>query len=176
MLIISLIVSFIALVAGSFALYLQLRDVPRIRIVSIHVGLSGTGHTRDPKRWEHKVSSISVDVVNTGRRPALRCAGVVSFSKLDALPLYPTKGGEMVFNDTFDILPTDKIHLVAAFSYSGNAIGTQSLSVGEFIEKAPPVKATITFGNQKVTRELSTKEIKEYIRKHQEESYLRDRI
>jgi len=152
-------------------LYRILKDRPKISILSIAPGLQGSRSGSEP--WKFSVSSISVRIKNKGKRSAMRVRGVISFGKLDALILYPTEEGHVVFQPTFDLAPEEEKNLVVAWKYSGQAIdGTQGLSVGEFLENAPPIKVTIECTEGKVTKTYTRQFLEDWIRKHQEDHYL----
>ena len=170
--IVSIILALISLSISIYGLlYRIIKDRPRIQILSATPGIGGSRWENKP--WRFSVSSVSAKVRNNGKRPAMRVRGVVSFGKFDALPLYPTEEGNVIFQKTFDLAPGEERNLVAAWKYSGNAIdGTQAIPVGEFLDKAPPVKVTIEYTEGKISEEYTREFISSYIRKHQESSYL----
>lgn len=152
-------------------LYKVLKDRPKIVILDTRPGLGGQRSGEEP--WRFSVSSVSVRIKNAGKRPAMRVKGVVSFGKLDALPLYPTKEGNVIFQTEFDLAPEEEKNLVAAWNFSGNAIdGTKAMSSGEFIDKAPPIKVTIEYIEGKISKEYTRSFLENLIRKHEENHYL----
>lgn len=153
-------------------LYRVIKDRPGILILRAIPDLGGSRSANEP--WRFSISSVSTSIKNNGKRAAMRVRGVISFGRLDALPLYPTEEGDVIFQRTIDLAPGEEINLVAAWRYSGNAIdGTQGLSVGEFLDKAPPMKVTIEYTEGKISKEYTREFLDSWIRKHQESHYLR---
>jgi len=161
----------LAVISLGFSIYLFQRDRSNLQIEDFHVGLGGSRKSGEP--WVFTVSSVSVSVRNSGNRPAYKAHGVVSFGMLDALPLYPTDEGNVIFQKQYDIAPNERRNLVAAWNYSGSGIdGMKSMSAGDFIEKGPPINITIEYTEGKISKSYTKSFIDSEIRKHQERQYL----
>ncbi len=161
----------LAVVSIALSLYIYQRDRSNLQIEDFHVGLGGSRKSGEP--WVFTVSSVSVSVRNQGNRPAYKAHGVVSFGMLDALPLYPTDEGNVIFQKTYDIAPNERRHLVAAWNYSGTGIdGMKSMPAGDFIERGPPVKVTIEYTEGTISKTYDKDFIESEIREHQERQYL----
>ena len=92
---------------------------------------------------------------------------------LDALPLYLTDEGNVIFKKQYDIAPNERRNLVAAQNYSGSGIDDmKSIPAEEFIEKGPPINITIEYTEGKISKSYNRIFIESEIRKHQERQYL----
>ena len=162
----------ISLSIGLYSLFYRiLKDRPKLVIIRTSPGLGGSRTKDEP--WKYSVSSVEARVKNVGKRPAMRVRGVISFGKFDALPLYPTEKGNVIFQEMFDLAPGEERGLVAAWAYHGNAIdGTRAPTVGEFLDKAPPMRITIEYSEGKVSKEYTKEFLESLIRKHEERKYL----
>ncbi len=165
----ALLISILSLLISGYILFF---DRVRLKITMVVPSISGSRSNSD-KIWKHSINSISVTVRNKGKRHARNCEGLVTFKEMDALPLYPTKRGEVLTeNRSFDILAGDEENLVAAWGFSGKSInGICGFDKGTFLEKAPPIKVILFFGQKQKTKTISEKEIEKLLRKHEENTY-----
>ena len=145
---------------GLAALIMQLRDRPRLRIVSIGVGFSGTRLASGEVRYN--VHSVNVVVENRGNRPAIGCDGAVAFARMDGLILWP-ETREYVVNTKerhFDVQGRSKVALLAGWHLSPDGVidtRKATTSPDEFLEKGLPVTVVISHEGRR-TRGFYTKE------------------
>lgn len=167
-----IVVIIIAIISLGISIYILLFDRTRLKIISVRPGISGSRPSTD-KVWRHSISSIEVMLRNKGKRNAQNCEGLVIFKELDALPLYISEKGEpQTKSRKFDILAGERRNLVAAWGFSGKAInGDSGLDKGTFLQKGPPVTVVINFGQKRITKTISEKQIEKLLRKHEEQTY-----
>jgi hypothetical protein len=159
-----------------FAIFLQIRDKVRIKVISVHPGISGS-RKHNESQWEHNVTSIEVIVENKGTRPAIDCEAVIIFPHTEALPLHPQTREHTVDFKTriFNIQAKSKVRVVGAWNFSidGAIDGTkQVMTPGEFIEKCTPSTIIVSQGIKKYKFDFSKETARELFQKHQEQQYL----
>lgn len=168
--------SILGIFLACLAIFLQVRDKARLKVVSVHPGISGS---RKPgqSQWDHKVTSISITIENKGTRAAIDCEAVIIFPHLEALPLHPQTREHTVNykTRTFNIQPKSKALLVSAWNFSddGAIDGTKHvMTPGEFIEKCTPSKIVISHGTKTHNFEFSKEEANKIFEEHQKRQYL----
>ncbi len=160
------------------AIALQLLDRPRLRVVQIHPGVSGS---RKPgaHQWTHNIISFEVVIENYGTRPAVDCEAVVLFPHLEALPLHPQTRDHTIDTSTrlFTVQPKSKVRLVGAWNIlSGGTIdGTKDvMTPGDFIEKATPVTILMSYGAKRIRAQLTKEQTQRIIENQQAQQYLNE--
>lgn len=163
--------SFLVSLLGFVGLYTLYVDRVIIDIKSIVPGINGV--KEGDKEWKHSISGIQVEVHNKGKRDAQNCEGLVTFKKMDSLTLYPTEKGNVLGEAKFNLPAGERKSLVAAWKFSGAGIdGSAGLGIGDFLEKAPPIEVVIHYGEKKVRKTLSEKDIEKILRKNEEDAHL----
>ncbi|KKG08764.1 hypothetical protein [Methanosarcina sp. 2.H.A.1B.4] len=165
------IASFLVSLLGFVGLYNLYVDRVIIYIKSIVPGISGV--KEGDKEWKHSISGIQVEVLNKGKRDAQNCEGLVTFKKMDSLTLYPTEKGNVLGEAKFNLHAGERKNLVAARKFSGAGIdGSAGLEMGEFLEKAPPIEVVIYYGEKKIRKRLSEKDVEKILRRNEEDAHM----
>lgn len=172
----SLILSLLGVCLALLAIIMQLRDKARLKIVSVHPGISGSRKLGE-SQWEHNITSIEVTIENKGTRAAIDCEAVIIFPHIEALPLHPQTREHTVNFKTrvFNIQPKSKVRVVGAWNFTNDGAidGIKKvMTPGEFIEKCTPSKIIITQGVKKYQFDFSKEMAADIIQKHQEQQYL----
>jgi len=165
-------------VLGGVALILQFRDKPRLKVVEIHPGISGSRGSSE-NQWKNSITSIEIVVENRGSRPAVDCEAVIIFPYLEALPLYPQTREHTLNtkNRVFTIQPKSKVRIVGAWHINpdGSIDGTkETFTPGVFLEKGTPATIIISFGAKRVRAVLHREEVQKLIENHQAQLYLNE--
>lgn len=173
---ISFVVAIISILLAGIAIILQVLDKPRLKISSVHPGISGSKEPNSD-RWKNFISSIEIIVENRGSRPAVDCEAVITFPHIEALPLYPQTREHLIdkTNRLFSVQPKSKIRILGAWNIiNGGAIdGTKNtFTLGEFLEKATPATIIISFGGKRVKHILSKERVQNIVENHQAQLYL----
>ncbi len=168
--------SIASFILAATAIALHLFDRPRLKILSIRPGISGSLAATD-RQWKHNVSCIEVIIENKGTRSAIDCEAVITFPQMEALPIYPqTKDSTIDFqNRTFNVLSKSKIRLVGAWhiTTNGGIDGTkESISLGDFLTKCTPTSVIVSFGNNKIKGMLTREEAQKIFDEHQTSKYI----
>lgn len=158
------------------AIFMQIRDKARLKVVSVHPGISGSRKSNQAQ-WQHNVISIEVTIENKGTRPAIDCEAVVFFPHIEALPLHPQTLEHIVDfkTRTFNIQPKSKVRVVGAWNFSNDGAidGTKHvMTPGEFIEKCTPSTIVVSQGIKKYKFDFTKETAREILQKHQEQQYL----
>ena len=173
----ALVIALISLAVGTVALTFQILDRPRLRITNIRPAISGS-RQHNAQQWTHDVTSIEVTVENRGSRPAIACEAVITFARMEALPLHPQTPESTVDTTTraFSVEPKASRRLVAAWNYSpgGSIDGTKpSITLGAFLEKAVPATVTVSCGKQRIRSTLDAATAQDIFQEQQTQTYLR---
>jgi len=172
----SLVLSLLGILLALVAIFMQLRDKARLKIVSVHPGISGSRKPGE-SQWEHNITSIEVTIENNGTRAAIDCEAVIIFPHIEALPLHPQTREHTVNFKTrvFNIQPKSKVRVVGAWNFTtdGAIDGIKKvMTPGQFIEKCTPANIIISQGVKKHEYDFKKETAVNIIRKHQEQQYL----
>jgi hypothetical protein len=175
---ISLWLAIAGVVLAGVALFLQFHDKPRLKIIQIHPGISGSRGSGE-NQWKNNITSIEIVVENKGSRPAVDCEAIITFPHLEALPLYPQTREHLlnIENKIFTVNPKSKVRVVGAWNIEkSGAIGgsKETFTPGEFLEKGTPATIIISFGAKRIRATLTKEEAQKIIENYQAQLYLND--
>lgn len=164
----------LGLLGTSLALYsiwLQRCDKPNIRIREFWPSLFSLKSAKS-KIWKNNLEYVRLEIENTGNRIAYDVSALVIFPGLDALPMFPIIDGVISPEHRFfDLRPKQRLELIGAWSHDPSYYSDEHLSMTEFLKNGVPATARVNFGDKKIVKTLSKKEVEAHFQKHQESNY-----
>ncbi len=169
----SITLAVISLCVSGIALWLQLKDRPKIEVESIHPCLASWKESEE-HLWEHQIKSIDVKIKNSGARALSGIRALITFPGLPPLQLYPLENGCANFDkSTFTLEPESSITLFGTWSMNPSLKpDSESPAHSEFLKHGLPATVTLSNGTRECRKVLSLKNGAKMVNKSIETTYL----
>lgn len=167
----STVLGLLGISLGLYSIWLQYWDRPNIRIREFGPNLFSI-KSDDSQSWKYNLDHVRLEIENTGNRVAYDVSALVTFPGLDALPMFPLIDGAISREHRFfDLRPKQRIELIGIWSSDPSYYSDEHLPVSEFLKNGVPSIAKVKFGDKKIIKTLTKKEVEAQFEKHQESTH-----